>query len=165
MYKTHRDLTEWAAMPAPIQRMFDEGLADDIKGLLHVSIPLAQCYRFLSLNLPLLLRKETLVKTEDGMMMYRHCVSWIQPFPGEVFNKSEICWAMYAQSDDANTGSTWFRPKGMDVEALQWGMEDLVAEDLGNIVSRESLSVREGHDLLRPSTVVYKAMEPHERSL
>ena len=152
-------------MPAPIQRMFDEGLADDIKGLLHVSIPLAQCYRFLSLNLPLLLRKETLVKTEDGMMMYRHCVSWIQPFPGEVFNKSEICWAMYAQSDDANTGSTWFRPKGMDVEALQWGMADLESKDHGNIVSRESQSVLEGHDLLRPSSVVYKAMEPHERSL
>ena len=107
--------------------------------------------------------KERFIKTEEGKIWVRHHESWIQPFPGEIFAKGELCWASYTTSDD-DTESTWFSPKGLRSDLLEQGMASFGPEDAFGIVNeRGSGTAFHGHNILRTTQTIYKALKSHER--
>ena len=96
-------------------------------------------------------------------MWVRHYASWIQPFPGGIFTKGEICWAMYTTNDEELMGSIWFRPQGLKTDMLSMGMASLHDEDATSIIANRGCRVLHGHNLLKPAPTLYKPLPMHER--
>ena len=101
--------------------------------------------------------------TKEGKIWVRQHESWIQPFPGEIFAKGELCWAQYTNSED-DVDSTWFSPKGLRLDLLEPGMASLSPEDAIDIVDQRGHGKAfHGHNLLRATQTIYKALIMHER--
>ena len=102
--------------------------------------------RILYSNDATFINKERFIKTEEGKIWVRHHESWIQPFPGEIFAKGELCWAQYTTNED-DMDSTWFSPTGLRLDLLEPGMASLSPEDAFDIVhERGSGTALHGHN-------------------
>ena len=120
--------------------------------------------RILYLNAATFITKERFIMTKEGKIWVRHYASWIQPFAGGIFTKGEMCWAMYTTDDEDLMDSTWFSPKGLRLDLLEPGMASLSPEDAIDIVDQRGHGKAfHGHNLLRATQTIYKALIMHER--